>query len=84
MTFSPDTMNIFSFFLCCLAINSLFSNSISVPSALRRDEIGLVCLTMQDSLQVYEKEYEIGKVLQYDMNFFSNVKGDLSGLERIL
>lgn len=39
---------------------------------------------MQDSLQVYEKEYEIGKVLQYDMNFFSNVKGDLSGLERIL
>lgn len=29
---------------------------------------------MQDSLQVYEKEYEIGEVLQYDMNFFSNVK----------
>lgn len=39
---------------------------------------------MQDSLQVYEKEYEIGEVLQDDMNFFSNVKGDLSGLERIL
>jgi len=44
-------MIIFSFFLCCLAINCIFSNSISVPSALHRDEIGM-SVFMQDSLEV--------------------------------
>lgn len=83
MRFSPDTMIIFYFFLCCLAINCLFSNSVSVPSALHRHENGMGAFKYKDSLQVYEKEYEMGEIFQYDVKFFSNIK-HMTSIIRVL